>query len=104
MPAVAGRTFPNESVLSRELVTPVIASLDVVALVESRVGIVEVAVLVANKFPTVSCVPVAMRLPEELVVTMELIGNAAREVSGRLETVRAPEELVNPVPSRLLKD
>ena len=35
----------------------------------------EAEVVVAIKLPTVSWVPVAIRLPEELVVTMELIGN-----------------------------
>ena len=35
----------------------------------------EVALVVAIKFPTVSCVPVAIRLPDELVVIIELAAN-----------------------------
>ena len=58
----------------------------------------DVAVVVAIRFPTVSCVPVAMRFPEELVVTMELIGSVASDDSGTLETVRAPEESESPEP------
>src|SRR5882724_9122146 len=65
---------------------------------------VEVAVVVAIKLPTVSCVPVAMSTPDELVVTMELIGRVAREENGTLETVKAPEEFVKPVPSKLLNE
>ena len=64
----------------------------------------EVAVVVPIKLPTVSCVPVAMSWPEELVVTMELIGSVARDESGTLETVSAPEELDSPEPRRLLND
>ena len=60
--------------------------------------------VVPIRLPTVSCVPVAMRLPEELVVTMELIGSVASDDSGTLETVSAPEELDSPEPRRLLKD
>ena len=56
------------------------------------------------KFPTVSCVPVAMSWPEELVVTMELIGRVARDESGTFETVRAPAEFESPEPKRLLND
>ena len=62
------------------------------------------AVVVAIRLPTVSCVPVAMRLPEEFVVTMELAARADRAVIGTPETVRAPDELVRPTPRRLLKD
>ena len=42
-----------------------------------------VAVVVERRLPTVSCVPVAIMTPEELVVTMELIGRGVREVKGR---------------------
>ena len=64
----------------------------------------DTADVVDIKFPTVSCVPVAMIVPAELVVTIELGASVAREVNGTLDTVRAPEELVRPVPSRLLND
>jgi len=53
---------------------PEIAKEVVVALVVKSLGRVEVAVVVAKIFPTVSCVPVAERAPEELEVMMELIG------------------------------
>jgi len=66
---------------------------------------VEVAVVeVARMLPTVNCVPVAMRTPELLVVTTELIGRAASDARGTLETVRAPPELERPEPRRLLKE
>ena len=51
----------------------------------------EFAVVVEIKFPTVSCVPVAIRLPEELVVTIELGENVVAEntcdASVEVETV-----------------
>ena len=65
---------------------------------------VEVAVVVERREPTVNWLVVAIMTPEELVVTTELIGRVAREEKGTLETVRAPEELVKPVPKRLLKE
>ena len=69
-----------------------------------RTGSVFTAVVeVAKRFPTVNCVPVAMRLPEELVVTIEFMGSVAREEKGRLETVKVPAEFVNPVPRREVK-
>ena len=83
---------------------PVMAKDEVVALVVRRVGRVDVAVVVARMLPTVSCVPVAMRLPELFVVTTELAASAARDVRGTLETVSAPPELDSPLPKRLLKD
>ena len=43
--------------------------------------------VVPIRLPTVSCVPVAMRLPEELVVTMELIGRIEREVIGKVPEI-----------------
>ncbi len=53
--------------------------------------ICDVAVVLAIKLPTVSCVPVAMRAPEELVVTIELIGSDAADktcpASVEVETV-----------------
>ncbi len=58
----------------------------------------------AIKLPTVSCVPVAMRLPEEFVVTMELAARAAREVMGTFDTAREVPERVRPVPVRSLND
>jgi len=133
-------TFPVPSVLSKDEMIPVIANEVDVALVVSRVGRVDVdvvvavkyeetscpttdsgaygevvpiptlprkydeAVVVASKLPTVSCVPVAIRLPDEFVVTIELIGSVARDVRGTFETVRAPDDRVSPLPVRLLND
>ena len=39
----------------------------------------DVALVVAMMFPTVSCVPVAIRLPDELVVMIELAANVVAE-------------------------
>jgi hypothetical protein len=39
----------------------------------------DVAVVVAIKLPTVSCVPVAIKLPDELVVMIELAANVVAE-------------------------
>ena len=77
---------------------------DVVVAIAIAPANVEVAVVVARMLPTVSCVPVAMRTPDPLVVTIEFSGNAARDERGTLETVRAPEVLARPEPNKLLKD
>ena len=53
---------------------------------------VEVAVVVESKFPTVSCVPVAMRLPEALVVTIEF---GAKVVAANICEARVEVETVD---------
>ncbi len=53
----------------------------------------ESVVVVEMRLPTVNCVPVAMRLPEELVVTIELIGRAV--------IPSEPAEMERPVPTEI---
>ena len=78
---MAGITEPLVSVFRSDDVIPVIANAVVVACVVSNLGSVDVAVVVARMFPTVSCVPVAMRaVPSVLDTMIELFANVVEFV------------------------